>query len=398
MPRLKVVSPTPYSTNGLALWSTLARFCPAGVWPRLGTDDPINQRDGATSDLGPGGDLVAHSPIDGPCATRFVTPVAIDLGFIIGLLAISAAPLVLLRGSDVLHHSGVLAAIFIAWFGGVALWTIVVGRMGAGCAGPTDITAVGNDPRESRSRLLLAAALLFAFAVTAFFLPLRLHFWGGFDEFISLIDKGAVIWSDAVDTKMGRPLIGMQSFIASLLAPDRIEGVLYVAVGLCFLNALLLMGIIRRLLPGGVLIGMAAAVFFVVNRSEPLIFFVAWATNVYWMALFWFLLALYLLLVSHVRKSRWLLAVSCVSLGAALLTSEGLFPLALVGPLLLYFQRDSSHPAVGVDLRLVRHRGAVRDPVCNIFSWGRLLSGKISRHGEPARYSCACRPPSIGCR
>ncbi len=194
---------------------------------------------------------------------------------------------------------------------------------------------------KSRSRLLLATGLLFAFAMTAFFLPLRLHFWGGYDEVNSLADKWAVIWSDAQDTKAGRPLLGMQSFIASVLTPNRIEGVLYVAIGLCFVNALLLMGIIRRLLPGGVLIGMAAAVLFVVNRSEPLIFFVAWATNFYWMALFWFLLALYLLLVSHNRKSRWLLALSCVSLGAALLTNEGLFLLTLLGPLLLYFQRDA---------------------------------------------------------
>ena len=70
------------------------------------------------------------------------------------------------------------------------------------------------------------------------------------------------------------------------------------------------------------MIAMAAAVLLVVNRAEPLLFFVAWATDFYWMALLWFLLALYLLLVSYRRDQRWLLATSCASLGAALLTSE----------------------------------------------------------------------------
>jgi hypothetical protein len=186
----------------------------------------------------------------------------------------------------------------------------------------------------------VSTALLFLFVVAAFYLPMRLHFWGGYDDFASLQDNWAVVWSDDLDRLFGRPLIGLQVLVAGILTPDRIEGVLYVASGLCFLNALLLMGIIRRLLPGGTLLALGAAILFVVNRSEPLIFFAGWATNFYWMALFWFMLGLYLLLISYGCGWRWLLVASCSSLGAALLTNEGLLPLALIGPLLLYLLDD----------------------------------------------------------
>jgi hypothetical protein len=299
----------------------------------------MNQQAGAASDFVPPGNFGARPPAGGPSAATFRgRPVAIDLVFIAGLLAISAVPLVLLRGSAFLHGEGVLAGIFAGWVAWVALWTIVVRQPGVAPASLAKVDIFRGGGHAPRLRLLLAAALLLAFVVAAFFFPLRLHFWGGYDEVASLRHDWVAIWSDKLDTFLGRPLLGMPTFIAAHLTPDRIEGVLYVALGLCFLNALLLLSIIGRLLPGGVLIGMAAAVLFVVNRSEPLLFFVAWATNFYWMALVWFLLSLYLLLVSHARGSRWLLAASCASLGAALLTSEGLFPLTLIGPLLLRFQ------------------------------------------------------------
>src|SRR6202008_4644484 len=113
----------------------------------------------------------------------------------------------------------------------------------------------------------------------------------------------------------------------------------YVAVAMCFANALLLAAIIRKLLPGATLVAVCAALLFVVNRSEPMLFLLTWVTNFYWPALLWFQLAVYLHMVSYGCASRWLLVGSCVSLGAALLTSEAMFPLALLVPPIIWLQR-----------------------------------------------------------
>jgi hypothetical protein len=299
----------------------------------------MNRREIDTGDCIPGDASVVKSGAGTDRSHR--RAIAADLAFIAGILALSALPLVVLRGNGLLHRGGFLAASLFLWIGWVAMWTLVVARVENRAAVVTRCKTLGGASGERHLRLLLSTGFLFAFVTTAFYLPMRLHFWGGYDDFMSLLDDSAVIWNDSWDMGLGRPLLGIQSFIANVLTPDQIEGELYVAVGLCFLNALVLIGIIRCVLPEGAVIAMVAAVLFVVNRAEPLTFFVAWATNFYWMALFWFMLALYLLLISYSREWRWLLSVACASLGAALLTSEGLFPLALIGPLLLYFQADN---------------------------------------------------------
>jgi hypothetical protein len=267
---------------------------------------------------------------------RFPAFPALDLGFATGLLLLCAIPLILLHGSTWLHNRSILAATFVVSLGWIALWTRATRRTAHADTLETMSPAVVPDVRESG--LVLAIPLLSALVIVAFFLPLRLQFWGGVDEIANFVGEGARMWSDLWDSHLGRPLLGVPSFLGLLLTPDRIDGLLYVAVVLCFANGILVMAIVRRMVPAATLVAVAAATLFIVNRGEPLIFRVAWTTNFYWMALFCYLLALYLLLVSHSHGSRWLLSVSCASLGAALLMREGLFPLSLLAPLLLYIR------------------------------------------------------------
>ncbi len=279
----------------------------------------------------------AHSP---------VRSLALDVIFVSALLAISAVPLIFLRGSTWLHKTSVLAVIFAVWIGWIALWTMAGPRGEDQPRRRRRSDAMGGVGARRGFQLVLSIGLLLALVIGAFFFPLRLNFWGGYDEFASLFDNVVKVWSEAWDGGLSRPLLGLQAFVAQILTPGRIDGLLYVAVGLCSLNALLLIGIIRRMLPGGAAVAMAAGVLLVVNRAEPLLFYVAWTTNFYWAALFWFLLALYLLLLSQDHASRWLLAMSCASLGAALLTSEGLFPLSLLAPVLLWLRNGNREQLV----------------------------------------------------
>jgi hypothetical protein len=273
----------------------------------------------------------ARSPTS--AATR---PLVVDLGFVTGLLLLAAVPLIGLRGSPRLHAPWLVPGFCVAWLVTAGLWPVIHRRV-AGRAPP----AASGEPGTWAGRIgtTLQAVLLLALTLVTFFDPLRRHFWGGFDEPNSLGREAASFWGrwDA----MGRPLVGLPPLIGQTLAPDRIDGFLWLAVGLCFANSLLLMAVIRRLIPGAGPVAAVAAVLFVANRAEPLLFFPMWTTNFYWMALFWLLLAFWLLLSSHDRQDRGLLAASCASLGAALLTSEGLFPLALLGPVFLWLRRAS---------------------------------------------------------
>src|SRR5438309_2110650 len=83
------------------------------------------------------------------------------------------------------------------------------------------------------------------------------------------------------------PLLALVSVVARSLTPDRIEGFLWTATALCWLNALLLFALIRRLVPGEPVLALLAAALLIVNRSDSSRFFVLWTTNCYWTALFW---------------------------------------------------------------------------------------------------------------
>jgi hypothetical protein len=267
---------------------------------------------------------------------RYAHPLAIDLGFVCGLLAAAAVPLILLRGSPWLHNSVVLCAVMAAGIGWIGFWSWTM-RPAAGADTVRGMAATAATAYEW-ARRLATVGLLLAFTIVAYFLPMRLNFWGGYDDFAYLVHDAAFLWSDVWDGFLGRPLDGASAFAARLLTPNRVDGVLYVAIGISFANAVLLMTLLRRLLPGAGPIAVTAAVLYIVNRSDSLVYYVAWAANFYCQGMFWFLLALCLFLISHGNGRRWLLAVACLSLAAALLTNETLFPLALLGPVLIYCQ------------------------------------------------------------
>jgi hypothetical protein len=269
-------------------------------------------------------------------------PLLIDAAFITSLLVLACIPLIALRGSRWWH---VAPVVWGYWAGGAVvtiLWEVVQRRLSHRAVDGRDAEprwGVTRTAAGERGRAAIEATLLLALTLVTFADPMRRHFWGGFDEPSSSLRRAvAMLWSDDWDEKLARPLLGVPAWLGQTVTPDRVEGFLGMAVALCFLNGLLLMAIIRRVLPGGTLVGVAAAALLIANRAEPLRFFPLWTTNFYWMALFWALLGLWLLLLSHDRRSRGLLAASCVALGAALLTSEGLYPLALLGPLLLWLQ------------------------------------------------------------
>jgi hypothetical protein len=264
------------------------------------------------------------------------TGLLIDAAFITGLLALSALPLVVWRHASWVYETPFVLGWWTAGLLGVGLWLLIHRRVEG--ASPPGKPGPPPGPAEW-PRAAIEALLLAGLTGVTFFDPLRRHFWGGFDEpNSSLASVMARVWSPLWDEMLGRPLLGLPALLGQTLTPDRIEGFLWLAAALCFANSVLLMAIIRRLLPRGALVAGMAAVLLVANRAEPLLFFPMWTTNFYWLALFWLLLALWLLLLSDERQGRGLLVASCASLGAGLLTSEGLFALALLGPLLLWLR------------------------------------------------------------
>src|SRR5206468_3034518 len=165
-------------------------------------------------------------------------------------------------------------------------------------------------------RFALVCLLLGALSFLSFYRPLQRHFWGGCDEFHNFCDVTARVWSQGWDNSHNRPLLGLSSVIAKALTPGSVEGFLWLATALCCANGLLLTMILRRAVPRLGSLAFAAGVLLVVNRADPSRFFVMWTTNFYLTALFFFLVALWLLLLSRDRGSRPLLLCACVALAA----------------------------------------------------------------------------------
>jgi hypothetical protein len=253
-----------------------------------------------------------------------------DFAFVAALLGVASVPLVFLRGSPLLYNRGVLLGAAAAWLATLGCW--VWARRGeAGVGAPREAPR----PRDWLRRGAVCALLL-ALVVVGYYLPLRKHFWLGMDEFLSLGRDCPSLWDAEYDCGWGRPLVAWWIRAARWLTPDRIEGFLWVAVSLCFLNALLLYRLLGRVLPNAGCVAAAAAVLFVCNSAEASRFYVFYGTNVYWSALALLLLAAGMFLGSHDRGGRVGLAASCVVLGGALLVNEAVFPLALLPPLLTF--------------------------------------------------------------
>lgn len=261
----------------------------------------------------------------------------LDLVFASALLAVAALWLVVFRRAQWIHTWPGLAAFGGVFAGLVAGWTFAARRSADGAISEGGAVIA---PQSIQRRFWSLAWLCFGLLLltdVAFYQPLKIHFWGGWDDFVSITK--APLWNPATDESLGRPFNTLPCQIALWLTPGRIEGSLWVASALCFLNGLLLFSLIRRVMPGALIPAVAAAALLIVNRGDTSRFYVMWTTNFYWTPLFFVLAAFWLFLVSYQRQSRLLLVVSCGLLASSFLSSEGAFPLSVLGLVLLWLIR-----------------------------------------------------------
>ncbi len=265
-----------------------------------------------------------------------------DLGALAVLIALPAVPLIAWRCKVAFLEGWPIVLFFASWLAVLAAWLWA--------SRPVDPLNIVEETGGGRSRRLVQSAvagLLFLLTLVAFYLPLRVNFWGGVDDFANFQPECATVWSNNWDAALGRPLVGLPTFAALLLRPGRIEGFLWVGVLLCFANGWLLYLLLGRLMPRAALVPVAAAVFLIVNRADPLRFFVMWASNHYETVTFLLLLASWLFVLSYQRQSRGLLILSCVSLAGSLLSNEAAYPTAALVPLIgLAVRRDRERYAV----------------------------------------------------
>jgi hypothetical protein len=261
----------------------------------------------------------------------------LDLGCISGLLGFAALPLIKWRGDPFLHTNTFTYGFWSLGLLGCVVWCVLQRRLRAAPPPPDDL---GGTARSGWRRGALVVALLATLTAASYYQPLKKQFWGGADEFCNFEDAKA-LWSDGFDAFINRPFIVAPAVLAKALTPDRIQGFLWVAALLCLANGLLLYGALRQAWPGACALPAAAAALLVVNRADSSRFYVMWTTNFYWSALAFFLLGLWLLLLSYRRGSRALLALACLSLAGALLINEGVLPLAGLALVLLWLVRGA---------------------------------------------------------
>lgn len=263
----------------------------------------------------------------------------LDLGFVSALLLTSAIPLIVLRETPVLGQAGYLVGLLAIPAVTCLLWLVLARRS---CHDAPPSTRVEIEGASRWWETALIAALLGGVVFLSFYGPLQLHFWGGWDEYNNF-ENHANPWSDYWDRAINRPLTYLSSTAGQMLSPGRIEGFLWLAAFLCWGNALLLFAILRELLPQARVLPAAAAVLLIVNRADASCFYVLWTTNIYWTSLLLLLLALWLFLASNRRGSRGLLTLACLALAAALLSNEGTYPLATLGPVLAWLVGRHRH-------------------------------------------------------
>jgi hypothetical protein len=260
---------------------------------------------------------------------RFLTA---DHGFLAALVALAALPLIGWNGSPLFFAVWPVVAVCGCWLVLLAVWLKTTPAAPA-------FSVPGGDSEQasSRTRMLVRpaiAVLLLMLTLVAFYLPLRINFWGGVDEFTCFQPRDSNVWSDTWDRGLGRPLVGMPAWIAKHLMPGRIEGFLWLAVFLCFGNAWLLFLLLGRLMPRATAIPTLAAILLIVHRADPLRFFIMWASNHYETVIFLLLLASWLFVLSYERQNRILLVLACVALSGALLSNESAYPSAALIPVL----------------------------------------------------------------
>ena len=261
----------------------------------------------------------------------------VDFTFISAFLGLAAMYLIVLRGSPfVLSSAG--AVVFFSLFGILALGWVVCSRRATSAFASEENVEVTKLNRRKGFMPLVALALLTGITVVNFYQPLKILFWYGADDFHAFIP--APIWSASADIAQSRPLLSLAPHLGSILTPGRIEGFLWLAVALCLFNGLLVAAIIRSATPLPSYVAATTALLFVANRADLARFAPLWASNTYCLSVLFFLLSVWLLLVSFQSHSRLLLTVSCCLVVISLLMVEGGYFLVLFGPLFLIFKKN----------------------------------------------------------
>src|SRR5262249_44996172 len=127
----------------------------------------------------------------------------------------------------------------------------------------------------------LVALALGLLTIQCFYLPMHQHFWGGVDDTYSITEPEC-FWNVTFDDNAGRPMMcfGTQ-WLARTLPPERVEGVLWVTAGLCFLSGLLLYGCVRLALPNAPGVAVVAAAVLITNPTDPSRFYALWISISY---------------------------------------------------------------------------------------------------------------------
>ncbi|MFO1483981.1 MAG: hypothetical protein U1F71_11555 [Verrucomicrobiaceae bacterium] len=201
---------------------------------------------------------------------------------------------------------------------------------------------------ESPARLITFAGMLAV--VVPLWLPFGFHKTGLMEEWtiFHAFDRGQpVVGADIItEGQPNRFFILLLDYLGYLMTPGSFVGVNLIQLLLLVGNGCFLAAIIRKLLPGEPAFAFFVGALSVVHPADTGTF--AFRDLPYLQSLFFFLLAVYLLIV-HWRHPRWFTLPGALgSLALALGTLEAALPLALAAPaILMVWQR-------GVSRRLLR--------------------------------------------
>lgn len=205
------------------------------------------------------------------------------------------------------------------------------------------MTPIGLPSKRQTTRLdVIAILAIVSLSFVAFYLPQTANFWGGYDEFQAFSEVKSVAWSDAFDSINGRPLLGLSFALGKLTGGGSIEGHLWFAWIITTVNAILLWGLVRLMLPNASAMAFAAAALLVINRADPLKFYPLWAASPYSLAVGLTLAATILFVWSWRKQNRAMLIAGCCCLGASLLMYEVGYLVAMVPLIMLTMERQRS--------------------------------------------------------
>ena len=139
-----------------------------------------------------------------------------DYAFIAALLGLGAIPLLGLRNHPLLYTSFLAPAVWVAGACLFAAWVL---------PGQRRITSALWKPRGWTwwARAAGFVAALGAAAHVVYCLPMREHFWGGYDEILCLKPAMQAVWYWEWD-QLGRPTWGIAPLLGALMTPGRVEG------------------------------------------------------------------------------------------------------------------------------------------------------------------------------